>query len=906
MLYAFLAIVLVVGLSAGLWLAFGPGPRRARAYRRARRLLGRGAAAEALAVADGARAGALRPTWQREFRALAGDCHQTLADAALKDQRYEEGLEHGRQAAALLGLDEAEQCNRVVERMLAEARRLFSRGETDAVIRLVQRTFGVRSPCDEGSFWLGLCQVRMGDVDAAIALLTAARDQAGKQFLDPAYYLGLLFHRVGQPQEALRYLSEANRVDGSCPFVTLQMGISLVAAGGDPALAARALRRAVGPRGLAMWLDSPERARVEAFPEGRSYVRRLAERHLFVCPVLGGDLAGILRQGRQALAEALQRQGEYQEAADLFSQILEEVPPTVSVLRGLGLSLARQQRYDQAYKHLRIALEEEQPKDPLTAGYLALCGAMARPTQPDDKPKNVAWALHLMARHPLPGDPEWGGLLAAVHAEARAAGLRVGVGDQVLLCDALAAARAADGPAAAAYRYLATTFPAAVKPEHAWLFARAAATGAASRPGEACDPWLFARAFADPGGARRFFESLGWDIADAEYAYLERTAALFPGRFPEALGADYQGRGERFLLERSVAAERAGDAGGARAAAEALLRLAPNSLAARDRLACLLHRKGETEGAVELLAGWQRLAPHDHWPLVRRAVLEQERGSAARRAEAIERALGLTRGRLRAAVAYLGARLALGQAFRLHPPAPDANGAAGQGPREALGEARRLLEECLREQPDHAAALWCLAAVQSEAGDREGLAAQAAAMDRPEVRDGRFQYLGAIASFAAGEHGKALELVRRAAAAEPSLAGDASYLAARVHLERGAGPAAREALERTAEGDGPSASHARAILGKTCFASGAHAEAVRWWSRVGPKDRSAWHLEDPLRQTALLAALEDYEAGRYEMAAERFREAGRLGSRDRRLGPLLVLALVQAGRRLLFDEVAPG
>src|SRR6202030_937679 len=100
-------------------------------------------------------------------------------------------------------------------------------------------------------------------------------------------------------QEALRYLAEANRVDGTCPFVTLQMGISIVSAGGDAGLASRALRRALGPRGLAMWLNAPERAWVEAFPEGRSYVRRLAEHNPYVCPILGGELVVILRQGRQ-------------------------------------------------------------------------------------------------------------------------------------------------------------------------------------------------------------------------------------------------------------------------------------------------------------------------------------------------------------------------------------------------------------------------------------------------------------------------------------------------------------------------------------------------------------------------------------------------------------------------------
>jgi tetratricopeptide (TPR) repeat protein len=900
MLYALLAAALAA-LLVGLWLAFGPGPRRARDYRRARHLAGRGEWPAALALAQKLQAEpGLSPYWRDQLRTLAGDCHQLAADQALKELRFEEGLEHARRAAALLGLEQNEPHERIVERMLAEARRLFSRGETDAVVALVQRAFAVRSPCPEGSFWMGLCQVRKGDLDAALALVTAAHEQCGKQFIDPPFYLGVLLHRRGQPQEGLRYLAEANRVDGGCPFVTWQMGLSLVAAGGDAWLAARALRRALGPRGLPMWLDAPERAWVEAFPEGLSFVRRLAERNPYACPLLGGDLADIIRQGRQALGDALYRQGEFQESADLFGQILQEAPPTAPLLRGLGLALARLRRYDQAYKHLRTALEEEQPKDPLTAGYLALCGALARPTQPEDKPKNVTWALRLLARYPRVGDGEWGGLLAAVHAEARALGLAVGVEDQVLVCDALAAVQSADATAAAAYRYLAATFPGALKPAHAWLFARAAATGAAPGPGDARDLELFARAFADQEAAESFFRRQGWEFADAEYAYLERAASAAPGRFPDALGPGYAARCERALLERSRRAEGAGDARASRAAAETLLRLAPRSPAAHDRLACVLHRAGETDRTAELLAAWQRLEPHDHRPLVRLAVVESERGNADRRAAAVDAALRLTRGPLRAAVAFLGARLVLREAAGESAKAAG-NGAPTHGP-TGLAEARCLLEECLREDPGHPEALWCLAAVRSASGDREGLAVQAEAMDRPGVKHGRFHYLGAVCFLAAGDFGRALELVRRAAYAEPALAGEAYYLAARVHELLGNGPEAREALERAASADGPSASHARARLGRLSFAGGAYGQAVRWWERVDPRFRASWGLDEPLRQTALLAGLGEHAAGRYESAAEWFGEAGRLGLRDRRLGPLLTLSLVQAARELLFED----
>ena len=67
----------------------------------------------------------------------------------------------------------------------------------------------------------------------------------------------------------------------------------------------------------------------------------------------------------------------------------------------------------EAYKQLRIALEQEEPKDAFTAGYLALCGALGKPTQIEDKPKNVAWAVRLLARYPVTGNAEWAGLLPA-------------------------------------------------------------------------------------------------------------------------------------------------------------------------------------------------------------------------------------------------------------------------------------------------------------------------------------------------------------------------------------------------------------------------------------------------------------------------------------------------------------
>jgi tetratricopeptide (TPR) repeat protein len=893
-----IAAVIVLGVVLGCWLAFGPGPRRHRAWRKAQRLLDRGNWSEALRLVTALQAaGRLSQLWQGRLRSLAGECHQRAADQALKEKRFEEGVQHALQAAALLQLSEADQKARVLDAMLAESRHLFAAGtaeaDTEATLRMLARVFALQTPCAEASFWQGLCLIRQGHEEQALHALGLAHEQVSKQFLDPALYIGMLLHRQGRPQEGLRYLADANRVDAGCPFVTWQMGLSIVAAGGDSLLALRALQRAVGPRGLPQWANNPERAWVEALPEGKSYVRNLASRHTYVCPVLGSDLTILLRLGQLGLAQANYRQGNFQEAVDLYSRLLQDSPPTLALVRGLGLSLARLQRYDQAYKHLRSALDQEDPKDPMTAGYLALCGAMGKPTQAEDKPRNVTWAIRLLARFPMTGNAEWAGLIATVYAEARAIGLELAEEDQLQLCDALASVAAADERAAAAYAHLARTFPDAVRPEHAWLYTRAAAAAGYTSDR---DLDLLGRTFRDSDPARAYFEPRQWNFADAEYTYLERCAAQAPGAFPEVLGADYPARGEAFLLECSQREEQAGRLNAARAALEVLLRLAPQSLPGHDRLARLHHRRGELDQAVTWLTSWQRLAPADHWPLVRQAVLEQQRGNVQRRAQAIDQALGLTRGRLRAAIAYLGARLSLRHHLQR-------TGSEKTGP-PRWEEPLALLQECLRDDPEHAEALWNLAAVRSLLGDREALASQAPRMNRPEVADPRFHFLGAICHLAAGDGARALELSQRAAADE-SLAVESQFVRALAHLHQQDPASARQALHKVATTDkSPSAPYARALLGQVHFGRADFDDAIRWWNAVDPQHRTAWKLDEPLRRTALLAGVLAYQKGRYEQAAARFREAGKLGLAEPGLGRLLILALVKAGQRLLYQHTA--
>ncbi|MGL4554109.1 MAG: tetratricopeptide repeat protein, partial [Gemmataceae bacterium] len=553
-MYIVLGVVAAAGLLALLYYALAPGPVRARAHARAKKLLDAGDWREALAVAEPLLAANPPPAWRTKLRHLAGECHQRGLEEAIKAGEYETGRGHAVRVAELLEQDEAEQISRVVEAALAEVRRRFAK-QTEPVIPTLERVEKLAGKVPpEANFWRALCLLRDGDLDTALMLLTDVSGRTGKDVIDPPLYVGLILHRLGRPAEALKWLSDANRIDGNCPLVTWQIGVTLMVSGGDSGIAMRALQRAMGPRGLPLWQREPGRLWIEGLPEGRSFIRRLAAKNgdpkgvTFPCPLLGTDLNVLIRQGNLALAQALYNQARFGESADLYGQLLQNAPPTPLLLRGYGLALARAGQFDAAFKQLVLALEQENPKDPFTAGYLALCAAMGRPTNADDRPRNIAWGLKLLSRHPVLENAEWAGLVRDVHGEARKAGMTLSLDDQELLCDALASVQAADPKAAAALAHLAMTHPEAIKPVYAWLYVRAATAHHVTSP---VDLEMFARTFQDVGKARNFFDQHKWDLGESEYVYLERAAKRAPGQFPEVMGADYPPRGEAFLLARS-------------------------------------------------------------------------------------------------------------------------------------------------------------------------------------------------------------------------------------------------------------------------------------------------------------------------------------------------------------------
>jgi tetratricopeptide (TPR) repeat protein len=293
-----------------LWFLFGRAPRRRRAFRRARRLLQQGAWRDALvAVRELQALGPLSPQWEGRARNAQGECHRAAGVAALGEKDYEKALEHHLAAARLLGLNEAEVRSQVVGSMLQEVYRHFATAGVEEAQRLLTRLLLLQSPCPEALFWMGLCHIRAGQSELAVAALRTAHEGA-KTFIDPPFYLGVLLMRAGQVAEALRHLSEANRIEPSCPFVAWQLGTALVAANGDAGLAVRALQKALGPRGLPLWVRTPEKAWIEGMPApAKSFVARLAAQQRYVCPLLGGDVA--LRQlsgnGQHLLQPAARR-----------------------------------------------------------------------------------------------------------------------------------------------------------------------------------------------------------------------------------------------------------------------------------------------------------------------------------------------------------------------------------------------------------------------------------------------------------------------------------------------------------------------------------------------------------------------------------------------------------------------
>jgi tetratricopeptide (TPR) repeat protein len=921
--YAIVALLFLAVL-VGLWQFFGIGPRRRRGMRTARKLLASGdwkAALEQLKKVSAI--GSPSKAWLKNFDDFEAQCLQAATSAALKNKQFEEALKFGQKAARILDQQEHEVRSAVQNAMLKEIRRLFSKtGETENAASLIIRTLAVQSPCREASFWQAMCDIRNGALEPALANLQIARTgQAGaaslddgpaehggepsqpSPFIDPPLYLGAILLRTGRAKEALRFLTEANRMDSTCPFVRLQLGAAIVTAGGDTKMAVRNLQAALGPKGLGQWQNAVQRAWVEGFPDNRSYIRKLASEFSYSCPLFGDDMKYLIRQGNLALAQGHFKLNNFAEAAELFDKVLKEGAPSLPVLRGLGLSLAKLGRFDDAFVHLRTAHEMEEVKDRITAGYLALCGAGGKPARPQDKLENLAWAIRLVTQFNAPGDPEWVGILNRIFAETRQHGITVTSDDQVYLCEHLVSLQSADKTSAQAYHYLMATEPALMQDEYAWLYCRADQQHDVGGDQALA---LYARMFSNAESAKAFFSERGWEFDDVELMFLRRAAERAPGRFPEVLGADYLPRGEQLLLEQAHRLEQAGQSDAALQTIEILVKLSPNNTSAMDRAAGLHYRAKRLEPAFELLEQWHRAQPDEPLPLVRQALLLHQQGHDSGCFDKLHKAMSLATGRCRAKIAFIGARVAL-QCYLF--PSAQAAGA------DTLPTVQAFLSDCLANDAGHAHALWCLAAVRWLQGDTAALAAQAKDMSNPEVADSRYHYLAALCHLLGGQMEAVVSACERAgkqlktngSIALKHLAVEAGYLAAIAQIALKRSTPAIDALKLvTYNPNSPTLSLAQGLLGNVLFREGRHEEAIASWQALDAQKRQAWNLNEPLAQTTFISALESLQKAEYEQAAEKLRQAGKLGYRDRRLGPLLLLSLFKAGQQAIYaGDTAP-
>ncbi len=137
-------LAVIAAIVATLWQLYAPGPRRRRGLKRVRHKLQQGFWQEALEHVRRLRQiGIPSQGWQRRFHQAEGDCLQAASYAALQDKEFEDALEQGLKAAALLGRTEAEVKQQVQAAMLDEIRSLSSAsrmGETRVLFDLIGRT----------------------------------------------------------------------------------------------------------------------------------------------------------------------------------------------------------------------------------------------------------------------------------------------------------------------------------------------------------------------------------------------------------------------------------------------------------------------------------------------------------------------------------------------------------------------------------------------------------------------------------------------------------------------------------------------------------------------------------------------------------------------------------------------
>lgn len=363
----FVAVTAVAGGAAWFALRLRTPDRTLRAARRA---IDRGDLDTALALLNKIRpvpAGPPKP-WHAEQKHLEAECLYAAAETALRDRRFADALDHYKAVAVLVGMEESEASRRVVEAMLAEARRLSAAApDGPALSVLLALILERQPPCPEASFWLAMYHLRHKETAAGIQALEAAHAATEGRQIDPCLYLGAVWLREGKPREALRVLAEANRIAPGCPLVSWHLGMALVESGGDALLALRALQKATAADGLPKFLRAPQRLWADTLP-AEPWVRNLAQRAAshrteFRCPIGLDQVEPIYQRARLALAETLVTCDRAEESVPIFTDLLKTLDHP-AVRRGLGLALTQLGEWDRALPHLRNAYAAERPATP--------------------------------------------------------------------------------------------------------------------------------------------------------------------------------------------------------------------------------------------------------------------------------------------------------------------------------------------------------------------------------------------------------------------------------------------------------------------------------------------------------------------------------------------------------------
>lgn len=865
------SLLAVAALAAGgWWTMVRARSRPERALAAARRLLDRGDWSSALDAARRLepRVDAGRASWHESRRLFEGDCLVAACDDALRQNQFDDAAARLREAAHLLGFTPEDATHRVVEAMLAEARRIsVSSLGAENLPALLSRIEQSEPGCAEAAFLRGFHDLRRGNFQAASATFTSVHAATRGRPIDAALYLGALLLRDGKPREALRVLGEVNKSAPQCPIVSWQLGAALSATGGDALLTVRALQKAAGPEGFPRYLADPNRMWSETLPAD-SWIRNLARgaagrKVIFLCPLGFSDVKATLTAARRTLAEALVAAHRPDEALPILNE-LQRADDSPALHRSLGAALAMLERYDDALPHLQKAVTLQVPPEPRSAGLLAHCLAKAR----GDRSANLRAALDWIVRYPGRGDAEWSRCAGAVLAAAQSAGIPIAPEQIAGLAGDLAAAEAHDPSAAAIFDMLAQRDPSIVPFEGACLYVRAALQHGVR---SARDLELFQRAFGDRAKLQWFFETRGWDFAAAERLFLERWSDRFPGSFPEALGTGYAATSEASLLAQSRRLEAEHQLDAAQSAAALAHKLAPTSAAIFDRLAELAYRRERREEAIGWLTRWRTQSPDDPRPWMRLALLHHSGGHIEEADRAAKEALQRSHGRARSAAAFVGARVSL---------------AAGRSDR-----ALALLNECLTFEPANPSALIARAALLWQTGDHAELARTAEALSALVAEDPWTHFFTAVGAFAAGRDDLAMARAEHAARPGSEAAAAAFHLKALVHLRQDRLAKARSALQNAVRlPDDSTVDHARALLGQVAWNSGEFADALKSWQSIPPALLKSWQLDDVIPGGAFLAGLQALRAGRQDDAAKWLRAAARLRFHDSRLGPWLAQA----------------